>query len=177
VTYAESRYRRGLAIFDSTRGWAGIIIVPVPVPVPVPVADQDESANPPWRLQGQLLGESTTPRQPEDVEALATQASHHGSDPRGQPGDGVRQWWCGAASHSGNVEPHHPAPRVERVNERLKGLEARAHPVAQQERWLGCQFSPGATYRDTNREPPHPEYAHRIRAVVPSTGHCSGATP
>jgi hypothetical protein len=56
---------------------------------------------------------------------------------------------------------------MECFNERLKGLEARADPVAQQERRLGCQFSPGAAYRDTHWEPPHPEHAHRIRGCGP----------
>lgn len=72
-----------------------------------------------------------------------------------------------STTHSGHVEPHHPAPGMECVNERLKGLEARAAPVAQQERRLGCRFSPRRRTETPHWEPPHRRHAHRIRGRGP----------
>ena len=147
-------------MFDSARGWAGIIIEPVPVATRT-------SRRTRHGVCRASCWASPPPQDSRGRRSARNQASHHGSDPRGQPGDGVGQWWRRAASHSGNVEPHRPAPRIESVNQRLQGLEGRADPVAQQERRFGCQFSPPVAYRDRELEPDYREHAHRIRGRGP----------
>lgn len=180
MTYAESRYRRGLTILDSTRGWAGIIIEPVPVPVPVRAGaggDKEESANPPRRLQRELLGESTTPGQPEDVQALVTQASHHGSDPRGQPSDGVRQWGCGAPPTPGTSNLTTPRPGWSASMSGWRVSRLASIPLHSRSGGSAANSPHGRRTETRTGSPRTVSMLIASGPAVPSTGHCSGATP
>ena len=80
---------------------------------------------------------STGPSMPEPVQ--------HAGDDRGEGGQDVGDDRPRRAAHARDVEPDHRPPRVQRVDERLQHLQARADAVHQQQRRHGTRPSPGRT--------------------------------
>jgi hypothetical protein len=87
--------------------------------------------------QGELLGQATTPGDPQQVDALVAEMVEEPSDQPGQPGQPVGEPRQGRPAHPGDVETDHLDRGVEVVDEGLEHLQAGPDAVGQDQRGAG----------------------------------------
>ena len=127
-------------------------------------------------LERELLGERAAPRQAEHVELPVPEPGDQRGHPGGQRGHGVGERGSRRPAHPGYVEPDHAPVRVEGVDQWLQRLEARADPVAQQQRRRVGEPAPAGADADAHLDAAHrdgaqPVAAHGAEPGLSDRGH------
>ena len=99
-----------------------------------PGRHQHQAAHPVRAAQRELLRQSATPGDAQDVGLLIAELVEQADQQRRQRGQVIRDDRSRRAADARHVEPDDGAMRIERVDERLEQLQARADAVAQQQR-------------------------------------------
>ena len=97
-------------------------------------ADEDEPPAPASLLEGELLGERTTPRHAEHVGLRMAQLVEDPGDEPAHVPEPVRPARRRRPSHARHVEADDPRRRRQRVDERLQPLDRHAEAVHQEQR-------------------------------------------
>ena len=98
------------------------------------MSHQHQAAHPGRAARGELLREPAAPGDAQDIGLLVAELVEQAGQQRRQRGQVVGDDGGRRTADAGHVEPDDRPPRIERVDERLEQLQARADAVAQQQR-------------------------------------------